>query len=66
MTKTQAIAKFAAAYVAHVAPKAACLDKNVALAYAVQDILNQAKGQSEEYQIALILDEAAYSEEKAA
>lgn len=66
MTKTAAIAKFATAYMTHVAPKAACLDKNVALAYAVQDILNQVKGQSEEYQIALILDEAAYIEEKAA
>ncbi len=66
MTKTAAIAKFANVYMTHVAPKAACLDKNVALAYAVQDILNSVKGQSEEYQIALILDEAAYIEEKAA
>lgn len=66
MTKTAAIKKFAVAYMAHVAPKAACLDKNVALAYSIQNLLNEVKGQSEEYQIAMILDEAAYIEEKAA
>jgi len=66
MTKTAAIAKFVAAYTAHVAPKAACLDKNIATAYAVQDILNQVKGQTEANQIEIILDEAAYIEEKAA
>jgi hypothetical protein len=66
MTKTQAIAKFAAAHATHIAPKAACLDKNLATVFAVQDLLNQVKGQSEEYQIAMILDEAAYIEEKAA
>lgn len=66
MTKTEALKKFAEAYAAHIAPKAACLDKNVAIAYAVQDMMNQVKGQSEEYQVAMILDEAAYIEEKAA
>lgn len=66
MTKTAAITKFANAYMTHVAPKAACLDKNVALAYATQDLLNEVKGYSEEYQIAHILDETAYIEERAA
>lgn len=66
MTKTAAITKFATAYATHIAPRAAVLDKNVAVAYAVQDMLNQVKGQSEESQIAIILDEAAYIEEKAA
>jgi hypothetical protein len=66
MTKTAAIAKFAEAYMTYVAPRAACLDKNVALAYAVQDLLNQVKGQKEEWQIELILDEAAYISGRAA
>jgi hypothetical protein len=66
MTKTAALKKYAEVYAKHVAPKAACLDQNMAVVFAVQDILNQVKGQSEEYQIAIILDEAAYIEEKSA
>lgn len=66
MTKTAAIKKFAAAYATHIAPKCAVLDQNVAIAYAVKDMLNQVKGQPLKYQIAVILDEAAYIEEKAA
>lgn len=66
MTKTQAIAKFAEAYMIHVAPRAACLDKNVALSYAIQDLLNQVKGQKEEWQIDLILDEADFISKRAA
>lgn len=66
MTKAQALKNYAEVYAKYVAPKTACLDKNVAIAYAVQDMINQVKGQSEENQIALILDEAAWIEEKAA
>jgi hypothetical protein len=66
MTKTAALKKYAEVYAKHIAPKAACLDQNMAVVFAVQDILNQVKGQSEEYQIAIILDEAAYIEEKSA
>lgn len=66
MTKTEALRKYAEVYAKHVAPKAACLDLNMAVAFAVQDLLNQVKGQSEAYQIDIILDEAAYIEEKSA
>lgn len=66
MTKTEALKKFAEAYATHIAPKAACLDKNVAIAYAVQDMLNQVKGQSEAAQIEIIIDEANWIVEKAA
>jgi hypothetical protein len=64
MTKTQAIAKFAAAYRAHVAPKCAVLSMDVATAYAVQDLMNLIKNQ-EQYAVELIMEEIAYIERAA-
>ena len=64
MTKTQAIAKFATVYGAYLSTITVGGSKEVALAYAVQDMLNQTKGMSDEAAAFTINDEADYLQER--
>lgn len=66
MTKTQAIAKYAATYSAFLNTISAGGSKEVALAYAVQDMVNQTKGMTDASAAYLINDEADYLSEKMA
>lgn len=66
MTKAQAIAKFATVYGAYLNTITVGGNKDVALAYAVQDMVNQTKGMTDEAAAFLINDEADYLQEKAA
>ena len=66
MTKTQATAKFATVYIAYLNTITVGGSKEVALAYAVQDILNQTKGMSDAAAAFQINDEADYLTEKMA
>lgn len=66
MTKTQAIAKFAATYSNYLDTITVGGSKEVALAYAVQDMLNQTKGMTDSAAAFLIADEADYLQEKMA
>lgn len=66
MTKTAAIAKFAATYSAYLNTITVGGSKEVALAYAVQDMVNQTKSMSEADAAFLINDEADYLAEKMA
>lgn len=66
MTKAQAIARFATVYSNYLNTITIGGSKDVALAYAVQDMVNQTKGMSDENAAFLINDEADYLQEKAA
>lgn len=64
MTKTAALAKFATVYSAYLDTITIGGTKEVALAYAVQDMVNQTKGMTEANAAFLINDEADYLAEK--
>lgn len=66
MTKTQAIAKFAAVYSKYLDSIKVGGSKEVALAYAVQDIINQTKHLTDSDAIFQINDEADYLTENMA
>ena len=64
MTTNEAIAKYAQAYRATVAPKCAVLSADVATAYAIQDLMNMIKGQ-EQYAVQIIMEEIEYMQRAA-
>ena len=66
MTKTQATAQYAAVYSAFLATITVGGSKEVALAYAVQDMLNQVKGLTDKNAALYIADEADYLQSKMA
>jgi len=63
---TKAIKNFAEVYAAYLNTITIGGDKEVALAYAVKDMMNQVKGMTNKDAIAVINDEAAYLSEKMA
>lgn len=66
MTKAQALTKFATVYSAYLNTITVGGSREVALAYAVQDMANQAKGMNEAAAAYMINDEAEYLQEKMA
>ncbi len=64
MTKTQAIAKFAAVYAQYLNTITVGGSKEAALSYAVQDMVNQTKHLSAKMAAFQINDEAEYLQEK--